>query len=621
MRAAQEYCPQFARLLHNLWDGTQQHVHIPDGPGSTRDIIVQDGFVQGGCEAAPAFGLCLRVAIDKFLSEAAQIGKAARVLAYIDDLYLQCSVADWPVLMKSLRGHLSLVGLCLRPDKCNAYIPSADAAWVATHRGAFCEHASLRTDGLPTLGTAADGQFSTQLGPSADPSRASRERLQQAELLCTEIRNLCTAPIAAKRRHPAWKLLSGVANHSLTYDASVNPPGAIVPLGRRLDDTVEATARAVLGVRELGGDAITQMRFGRQAGGCDLRSMADRCCTAYLAAALRIAPGWESDTDLRPILPGVRASQHALRELGIALDQHAMPHLSTNPPQTLFDPAVHLQFILPKRQRAWWDKLDSLRAAVLAQRSPENAIRLRSCGGVEGGTFLQASRSEGGADLADAIFSVAVLFRLGEPVMQPCACQHSTGQRSAARRVCLCAADMHGHHAVTCKIGGAPYAAHSQGCNVLHQGAQQAGWQARREQVIPELASRECMSPQLDIEGWGLLGQQRLLIDFTLRHPLARRYSAGCDSMLLAEEEKAKQYPPKQGLHVQAAALEVYGRHGGGLRNLLEQLADSARQRERAMGLPSTRWLKRWRTQLSCVAAVFVGRSVQQASSQPVVVD
>ena len=617
MRAAQQHCPQFARLLHNLWDGTQQNVHIPDGPGSTRAVAVRDGFVQGGCEAAPAFGLCLRVAVDKFLKEAAQMCRAARVLAYMDDLYLQCSVTDWPVLMKSLRNCLASVGLHLRPDKSNAYIPSADPAWITSHQGDFCEHANLRADGLPTLGTAADGQFSTQLGPAADPCKASRERLQKAEQLCSELRDLCSAPIAAKRRHPAWKLLSGVVNHSLTYDASVNPPGAVTPLGRHLDDTVEATACAILGVQDLSRAAVSQLRLGRQAGGCDLISMTDRCYTAYLAAALRIAPAWATDTALQPLLPGVREAQHALWELGIALDQHAMPYETSRPPQILFDPDVHLQRFLPKRQRKWWEKLDNLRAAELAQRSADDATRLRSCGGVEGGAFLLATQSEGGSNLADAIFSTAVLFRLGLPVMRPCACQHSTVQHGKARRVCLQAADGHGHHAVTCKVGGAPYAAHSQGCNVLHAGAQQAGWQARREQIVPELASQECMSPQLDIEGWGLLGQQRLLVDFTLRHPLAARYSATCDPMQIAEEEKAKQYPPKQGLHVHAAALEVYGRHSDGLRALLEQFADFARQRERAMGMSPTRWLKRWRTQLSCIAAVMVGRSVQQAAHSP----
>ena len=224
-----------------------------------------------------------------------------------------------------------------------------------------------------------------------------------------------------------------------------------------------------------------------------------------------------------------------------------------------------------------------------------------------------ATRSEGASRLSDHIFVAAVRYRLGMDVMETSACQHTAQQKkNAPAKVCLERCDKKGHHAVICKVGGAPYAAHSEGCHILHGASLQAGYQAKREQVIPELATAKCKSPQLDVEGWGLQGQGRLLIDFTLRHPLAYRY-AKAEATPTAEGEKSRQYRPRQGLEVRGAALEVFGRHGDGLAHLLEQLADHARMREKAMGLPPTRWLKRWRTQLSCVAAVQVGRAIQQA--------
>ena len=64
---------------------------------------------------------------------------------------------------------------------------------------------------------------------------------------------------------------------------------------------------------------------------------------------------------------------------------------------------------------------------------------------------------------------------------------------------------------------------------------------------------------------------------------------------------------------MQVAAIETYGRHGEGLFSLLESLADSARKRDRDFGYPPTRWLKRWRVQLSCVLARLVGRAIMQA--------
>ena len=141
----------------------------------------------------------------------------------------------------------------------------------------------------------------------------------------------------------------------------------------------------------------------------------------------------------------------------------------------------------------------------------------------------------------------------------------------------------------------------------------QSAYQTKREQVIPELATEGCKSPQLDLEGIGLLGQSRLLVDFTIRHPLASRYNG--NSTRQAEAEKHAHYPPKGGLRVHAAAMETYGRHGTDLAELLDLLADHARQRELSFGSKPTRWLKKWRIQLSHVTAAYVGRAIQQASS------
>ena len=223
-----------------------------------------------------------------------------------------------------------------------------------------------------------------------------------------------------------------------------------------------------------------------------------------------------------------------------------------------------------------------------------------------------ATRCDGVKSLPDAFFVAAVRYRLGLTVMPGCSCQH-TSHSGNSRKKCGELADPDGHHAIMCKVGGAPYAIHGQGCNTLLSAATAAGFQGRREQIVPELARPGLKSPQLDIEGWGLMGQERLLIDFTVRHPLASRYETTASATATAADEKAGHYRQAQGLHVQTAALEVYGRHGAGLEKLLEYLADLARQRERAFGLAPTRWLKKWRCQLSSLTAHFVGRAIQQA--------
>ena len=196
-------------------------------------------------------------------------------------------------------------------------------------------------------------------------------------------------------------------------------------------------------------------------------------------------------------------------------------------------------------------------------------------------------------------------------------CHHSTGGDSRTpKRVCGQPADAEGLHAVHCKTGGAPYAAHSQGCNVLYRASCAAGYQSRREQVVPELATTACAAPQLDVEGWGLHGQARLFIDFSIRHPFSSHCSIGQDATALAEKEKGIHYTSRQGLRVRTAAMETYGRHGAGMVSLLETLADSARQRDRAFGHVPQRWLRRWRIQLSAIAARLVGRAVSQDCPQ-----
>ena len=203
------------------------------------------------------------------------------------------------------------------------------------------------------------------------------------------------------------------------------------------------------------------------------------------------------------------------------------------------------------------------------------------------------------------------------PVM-PAGCCHHTDQCSgAAKKVCNVRADGRGHHAVLCKIGGVQHAAHGQGSHILLQAAQQAGFQARRKQVMPELASSNCQSPQLGVEGWGLLGQQRLLVDFTVRHPFAVRYAKALSPTAVAEGEKDHHCRPQQGLVVRTAALEVFGRHGAGLVDLLESWADCARQRERSLGLATTSWFKRLRAHVFAWQHSWSAGPYRRPASQP----
>ena len=137
------------------------------------------------------------------------------------------------------------------------------------------------------------------------------------------------------------------------------------------------------------------------------------------------------------------------------------------------------------------------------------------------------------------------------------------------------------------------------------------------EQIVPEFASSKCPSPQLDLDAWCLQGTERLLVDFTIRHPLAGRYEMCGDAARAAEKEKLVHYPARAGLTVVPAAMETYGRHGESMRRLLATLADRARQRDLSFGHAPGRWLKKWRAQLSHAMATLVGRAVQSSETAP----
>ena len=136
---------------------------IPDGNGSTRPIYVTDGFVQGGCEAAPGFALCLPDAMDSFTREAARLKVRFRIWAYMDDINIQCSPLHWDTLMSTLSKCLAEVGLTSRPDKSHCHIPTLTPQQTAEAAPHYRHHALLHPDGLPALGATADGQFAITL--------------------------------------------------------------------------------------------------------------------------------------------------------------------------------------------------------------------------------------------------------------------------------------------------------------------------------------------------------------------------------------------------------------------------------------------------------------------------
>ena len=227
---------------------------------------------------------------------------------------------------------------------------------------------------------------------------------------------------------------------------------------------------------------------------------------------------------------------------------------------------------------------------------------------------MLAGPSEAGFSLTDQEFRLATRWRMGLDLTIAPACRHTTtGRAQAPPRPCRHALDPKGVHALTCKIGGCTNTVHNAVADVIHEACKAAGYSARREQVIPELATEAVKEPRLDVEAWGVAGHGRLLLDITVRNERAERYR-GNHATSRAEREKSTKYPAKGGVQATGIAVSVQGRHGPQLAELLDGLADLARARELSRSMAPTKWLKKWRAQIAMELARFVGRAASSAA-------
>ena len=80
------------------------------------------------------------------------------------------------------------------------------------------------------------------------------------------------------------------------------------------------------------------------------------------------------------------------------------------------------------------------------------------------------------------------------------------------------------------------------------------------------------------------------MLDTTITCPFAERYE-GKRSVEDGELRKRKEYPRAAGLHVTGVAVDVFGRLGPALDELLMRWADCARQRDADVGQQPRQWV------------------------------
>ena len=105
------------------------------------------------------------------------------------------------------------------------------------------------------------------------------------------------------------------------------------------------------------------------------------------------------------------------------------------------------------------------------------------------------------------------------------------------------------------------------------------------------------------------------LIDGTVHHPgavsLVKKAADGVGSAAESGATvKRKRYPTKFGKAILPCSMETWGYIGKSFEGLLEELQGLAGRRQRDKGMVPTKWLLKWRTQLSLAVVLHTSRAI-----------
>ena len=116
---------------------------------------------------------------------------------------------------------------------------------------------------------------------------------------------------------------------------------------------------------------------------------------------------------------------------------------------------------------------------------------------------------------------------------------------------------------------------------------------------------------RLDVELFGHPYAPPRLLDGTVWHPAAKSMLTRASQRVgvaaqVGVDAKLRRYPPGGGKRVLACSVETWGYIHSDLDHFLGELAVLASQKQRDKGQHPTRWLSKWRAEISIQIAVSV---------------
>ena len=649
LRAVASACPAMLGPLLTQWAPGASTAWMRTPTGWTQ-WGVERGIWQGSPLANPVFCVPLQEALEAARKESAEeVGKDTQLgkdiegideLAYADDALFH----GRPHAMKCFLPVLSFIledyGWTLVWEKSHAWIPHFDGVEDLPAGGPaeLCEMVTRCVGGIPLLGSAAEGEFSTTVGAPSAAEAPATKRVAAAERLCGELQALVVVGIAESPHHPAWAMLAKSAARRLDYDARVCPCEQLGRSARRLDVATASCLGRLLGEYVRDG-ALRQARLPGPLGGLGLRGVEASADAHFLARVRTTAARVCRITRAEEFVETAAGNQAAsrLREAwGVVADggkigftELAAAEVAAGPwgPQLADRQARDRDRhgLAPERLAGrLLAAVETVEATRLWEAMPQARTRLLSAGGAGVGTTWTAV-PESERWLSSAQWRVGTLMRLGlwnQDEAMRC-------QLAGRGGVCGARLGCGAQHALDCKEAPSRIRLHKSIAIACADQLTRAQAEVGVEQAVPELGrwwrdeegAWQCQDAVLDlVVSWPGAWLGRTLVDVTVRTPEAVRYQPGASTTpgaaaAKAADEKGERYPARHGAVVRTLAFEPLGRLGDEGRALLEDLAMSAAgvQADRTAA-PAL--LRRWRMALEHTLVAGAADAVLRASGR-----
>ena len=623
LQACAKHMPSLLPAMTQMWRGGPTPMHAQCSPSEWKTFFVRDGIFQGECLSTAIFCLVLHDAIEDFFMQlGSDLAPLVFLFAYVDDVVIVFPPEHAHVVWSTWESVLRHRGLLLEPTKCHSWIPSATR--ITPLLDSVVQQ-DLR--GLPLLGSAAEGEFESMLGPFALHSTPILKRLDNATALTNALLRMCTVVLDCPSRQCIWILLSRLLCHRLDFDSRVLSFATLESYAGMLDHLVDTVASRffpdvpLLHIRP-------QLSLPGHLGGTFLLPAHDVALCAPLASFLQTYPIIRNTLRLMKLEAAVQHidNRPALASVALLAARGADPSTILQHPVDVLNPgSVSLSkahgrligFFAERRLHT-----------ILTAASPLDAARILSCGGPGNAEWCRSPSATLQEGFTDAHFLIAMRWRLGLRAIPAdiVSCRHQYVKPPF--RECAHPFDHTGHHSVVCNVGGGPTIfLHNPIADLVATFLTTAGFDARREVSIPEFTTQKidtsapsgvCLVDGIvDVLGWHVvLGE--FLLDVTVRHPhavsVAKKAATVAGSAAAhGERDKHVRYPPRGGRSIVPLAIETFGRLGTEFDEWLMTLSSAARARDRNSGLSGCRHLSKWRAALSTALYKGIAKTIEDS--------